>query len=565
MNGIEEILKSGIAPGVRCGQALAHPESVDSKAPKAFREIELGYGKGKRPVSARDIAKHCGCTVDLLKKWWSKDNPKAFSSIILAFALMLSSVHAGPYLVPGENLADGQTVHASDLMNLVGNAVLSPTFITTVGAGTYANGDVVMLYSSTGGTGSGKLYYTTLQNIIQNPNSITLLPYGVPNYTNSDLFSFYSASGTNLEAVTFSNLVAIISTNINIQAVPFALTNSSGSNVFVLQPWQSYSPTQTNNQPEFLIYSTNGVPYQTTLSNLVQNVAPYLGTNLSLGYVFAQTFQPWTVYGTNTYGFTNEWGYQTNFAITNLFMPGTNAPTLTNIDSIPIYSTFQKTNTTTTLYAVYQYLTNLNALPAYTVARIQYSGIPATIAITNMTASGIFTNAAAASNWTTPTAVALQGSTSGATLGPGGGILTSNKLLYVQSTNTTPLGFQIFTNYVNAIARTNPIVNASGISTTVPLNLIWCTNYTSFNADVIYVSSGTSLSGSVYDVFFRNGPAANALYYITGNCEATASQDVNFYISSGSVPNVNYFQVQTAVQGTGGINSPLVHILVNPQ
>ena len=159
--------------------------------------------------------------------------------------------------------------------------------------------------------------------------------------------------------------------------------NTGATNLPVLANWPyTFSGAQTNNQPFLLTWGSNGVPYQLSLSNTEKNIASDFGTNLLLPYEFSQEFAPWSLYGTNA-GFTNAWGYQTNFPITALFLPATNTPTLTDTDTVPIFSGPQQTNTTASLLSIYEYMTNKNALPPYTIARIQFSGFPASISVSN--------------------------------------------------------------------------------------------------------------------------------------------------------------------------------------
>jgi hypothetical protein len=556
MNGLKEIILSGRAPGVRCGEPSVNPDSVYAKVPRALREIERGERKQKHPIGARDISKLFGMSTDFIKKTWSKGNPKAFSCLLVFFLLVHSST-AGTFFNSGENFVDGQIVHASDLNNLVNGATPSPTFIVGVGSGSYTAGDFVML--SRGGT---LLYYTAVSAILANPQSFTLLPQGYPNYTNSDLFQFYSAAGTNFQSITFSNLVNVVSSNANVAAFPYALTNSSGSNVFSLPPYGVFVPYSTNNQPELLMWGTNGVPHQITLTNFLQGISSTLGTNLLLGSSWQFDFAPWTIYGTNTYGFTNLWGFQTNFPITGIFMYNTNAPTLTNTDIIPVQSALQQTNTIVTLGALYQYFTNVNALPNYTQGRVQFNGNPVTETFTNMgTTTGIITNLADAVNWTMPTAVSLKGWTTSFATSP---VTTSNQLLYAFFTNSSPMtGFQLFTNYAAAVARTNPILG-SVCAALSPGNIFWMTNFTGFNADAIQVSSATSVRSSVYDVYFRS-PSPTPFYYVTGSVRNNGTHAGSLDISPDNLITTNFVRIETFNANNSLDLFPLVNVLISPQ
>lgn len=553
MSKLKEILESGRAPGLITGNHV-DKTTVFYKAPKAIRELEhTPRYKGGPNHSAKDIAKSFGMSVDFIKQTWAKPVKTAIA-LVLGLFLCLSS-NAGQ-IQPGETLVDGQTVHASDLNNMVGNAILLPAAISSQPLQTFGSSDYLLLYSPV----NGELYKQLALSVMQSPFSIALLPAGSPIFTNADLFPFYSASGTNTEAVTWSNLVANVASNLNPSYVRFAVTNpASGTNINYLLPWSGrFSGFDSNNQPFSLWWGPNGVPTYQALSNIESSVASDLGTNLELPFVFTQMFKPWTVYGTNA-AFTNAWGYTNVFAITNLTMPGTNLNALVDTDSVPVFSTLQQSNTTFTLSALYQYLTNKNTLPPYTLARIQFSGTPASFTATNFsTTTGIATNIPSAANWTSPTAVSFIGA-----LPPTSPQVVSNTLYYALLTNTTPIGFQIYTNLATANLRTNQILGASVPS--IVGTMYWVTNYTSYNADVIQLANNTSVRTAEYDVYFQTN-AASSLYYVTPSCQwPSGSSQVGAYLSEDGIFTTTHFRIVTGASVIGNANAPRVEILVNPQ
>ena len=561
---IAEIITSGRAPGVVTG--AVDPQSSFAAVPRAIKQLERGEGGFKRPMGARDISRHFGFSTDLIKRKWLETNPKAFGFLL---ALLWSVCGAlGGDITPGQYFQDRQTVFASDLNNAIGGATVNPVFISRQQID-YAPllSDYVIIYSN------GQLYKVTLLNLVNNSQSFIQLPSGVPNYTNQfDLFSFYSASGTNIQSVTFPNLVFAIATNINpVVWMQFEPTNNPGNtNLPVLANWPGvFSGLYPTNIPFFLAWGTNanGTPYQVSFLTLETSAAADLGTNLFFPYEFSYVYQPWTLFGTNTVSpYTNAWGYTTNFPITALFTTnaaGTNisTPTILDSDTIPLLEGGQGTNTVATAQALYQYMTNKNALPPYTQARIQFSGIPDNISLTNMSiTTGIITNADDWTNFLTPTAVSFLGKAAQVlTLPP----ITSNLLYYALVTNTTPIGFQLYTNRNDALNRTNQILG-DGVSPSRTGSMYWLTNFTSYNADVIQTSAGTGPNTAVYDVYFLTN-AANALYYVSGMSmrEGNGGNMVDF--SSDNIITTNRFRIITIHdQGTATV-SPLVHILVNPQ
>jgi len=276
----------------------------------------------------------------------------------LCFILFLTAVFGlaavASEITRGTTLTDGQQLYASDLHNLIDTA--------TVGVGFYNDQQTVAAL----GTG---YYFLILDPATQTYRRITASTafYGNTNFWLYNVVSssapiwgsvlYYDPTNNYLRTISISNLVSGAASSVNVSNLVFGTTNG-----YKLPNWTgSYSGFQTNNQPQLLTWGTNGQPYQQSLSNLEIAVAADLGTNRSLPFIYNQMFQPWNVYGTNTYGFTNAWGFQNVFPITNLFITNsypssTNTPTLTNADTIPIYSTKQGSNTTVSLLALGQFI-----------------------------------------------------------------------------------------------------------------------------------------------------------------------------------------------------------------
>ena len=341
------ILASGKAPGVRCGAEAVDPQSVYALAPKAIKEIERGSRRGQRPISAKDIARYTGMSTDFMKKVWTKSNAGAFGCLLGLFALAGKASAAD--INAGITFQQNSTYQAADFNNLVGLASINSQFYSSKSVGTVSPAtDYILLLS-----GSGSFYKSTWLSAIQSPSLISTLSSGIP--ATNDLFMYYSQSSTNaLQNVNFTNLLKDFTTNLN----PSLLSYGNGTNYYISNWPTAFAPNQTNNQPQFLVWGTNGVAYQQSYSNIVQNAMPYIGTNLNIPYVNKQIFNPWLVYGTNST--TNGFGYVTNFPITSIIVSnaatGTNGlATLATNDTVPLFSTVQGTNTTLTLNALAQY------------------------------------------------------------------------------------------------------------------------------------------------------------------------------------------------------------------
>jgi hypothetical protein len=334
MSKIQEIIKSGQAPGVRTG--AVNPNSVFAKVPRALKEIERGETRSKRGMDARDISKAFGMSTSFIKSVWSKSNPRAFSCI--AILLLCLSVNASD-MNPGTTFQDGQTVHAADLNGLVGNATINPTFV------------------------SGK-------PIQANP-------------TVADYFLFYLPASGILERETLGSIFnSTLPFSQDIYAVYTTIPANTSNQVFFL----IYDPTNTPSG------GVNGTMAQISLPNLFMNsgspIVQYLGTNGIIPYVFGEVFTPSTFYTTNTAypsGSNTIWGWTTVQAITNLFY--TNSfltsnsiyPTLLDSDTVPFESGRQYTNSTFTLNAWFQYFTNKWTFTPQTLVPADISMMPGTL------------------------------------------------------------------------------------------------------------------------------------------------------------------------------------------
>lgn len=258
---------------------------------------------------------------------------------------------------PGISFTDGQRLTAAQLGQLVSQATIFPAFYTRqVAASTnLQSGDVFLVVNNglfrkmTGASVFGNTLFFTSQATVTNiPAYATLL--------------YYNPTNNTLDQISIANLGFAFPSNIVVSNLVFA-TNG----VQLLTPYtNTLNIFNTTNQNQFITWDTNGIPYSLSGTNLARAlVAPY-GTNLLQPYFYTNSFVPWAIYPTNAA--SNAWGFFTSFAITNLFMTNnsgvviSNTQTLLNTDSFPVSSAGQSTNTTATLQALYQFLTNQTAL-----------------------------------------------------------------------------------------------------------------------------------------------------------------------------------------------------------
>ena len=565
MSKLLEILRTGRAPGYKCNNDAVDHESVYHKGPKGLKEVEnQPKWKGGPNHSSKDIANHFGMSRDFIKHTWSKAVP------LLAFMLCLSAFGSGE-ITPGYVFTT--TASADTLGKLVSQATIGPTFYSAKTAMTTPtlNDTILALQNGNLYQESVSLFFTPL---IANQTALS----GAANV--GDQLLIYSTNSAANRSVTVSNLLNG-SSIINASSLTFG--NSNGFNLSNF----SASLFSTNDPPYIPIYGTNGIPKQIALTNLLASASGNLGTNLLVPYHFTQIFRPYDYGWTNFY--TNVWGGYTNtLAITNLYVytNGTQFPfpTLVDTDTVPVYSFTQKTNTTATLSAVYQYMTNRTSnlgLPSYTSARVQFQGIANSLLVSN-NASGttIQVSNNASFSFTAGTIYPMLFITNTTQTQKIFLNVYTNQIVYVipQATNTTV--FQVYSNYTSALAITNPMaVNNTGSG---GFNfLAFVTNYTSYNCDAIPVVNALPTSGAgptylpgVYDVFFRtNSTTTN--YYVSGSSTLASGrpgivfiENQNISGAGGYPPSTNRFRVGSGDQNIGTpfvANSSLMHVIVNPQ
>ena len=475
--------------------------------------------------------------------------------LILLIALAAVTTHATE-IVRGVTFTDGQTLSASDLHTLVDTATIGADFYsgkTSVGA--LPSGYDFLVYDS----GSGVFRRINANNAIYANTNLHLAPSVISAVPAYDRVLVYNPTNNSISSVTLSNVMYWGSTNTSVASLVF-----STSNGFVLPAWNGATTGfQPTNGMSFVVQGTNntGASY-VALTNLERYLAADMGTNLALPYNWRQMFTPWLVYGTNAV--TNLWGAYTNFAITNLYLGANTNATLTDNDVLPISAVNQTSNTTVTLQGVYQYLTNKNTLPNYTSARIQFSGVPLSLTITN-DASAANSLIHVATNIFTPGipyAVSVITNASQIQIAE----FQTNKVFYVVSQATNNTWCRVYSNYVHALSGANwlTVLNAgSGTANT----LLYLTNYTSFNADVTQAVAGpTTIRDGVYDVWFRTN-SADSLYYVTGLVKRRADTAGGFLLLDDVVgAATNRFRINTTYSyNISGHNYPLVHVSVNPQ
>ncbi|MDE2105574.1 MAG: hypothetical protein KGL39_50575 [Patescibacteria group bacterium] len=498
----------------------------------------------------------------------------AIKSICIASFLFIFTAHLmASEIIRGITLADGQQLYASDLHALIDDSTIGVQFYNDQQTVPVLNSGYYFLVLDPANqvyrriSAQQVLYGNT--NIYLDVSSRTPPVYGS--------VMFYDPTNQWLAQTTVSNLFNFGSSNINVSYLQFASTNNAGgTNQFILPQWTlPFSGMNTNFPLHILIFDTNGIPYRFSLTNLELNLAGDLGTNFSVPYLYNWQFYPWTFYNTNSWGFTNNWGYTTNFPIKSLFVTNgypasTNSQTLVDSDQIPINSTQQETNTTTTLQALFQYLQNKNTLPPYTFGRIQFSGYPISIIISNDSQTSVGLLHVAFNSFPTniqgPYAVSVITNASQIQVQQ----FQTNTIFYVQTQSTNTAWVHVYSNYLSAVQLTNwiPVFN-SGAGT---MNqFLYLTNFTSYNADAIPVVAGpTTIRTGIYDIYFRT-PAATAPYYLSGTVEQNqatlpyANWTGSFNLANDNILNTNFCRIYTHTDNNGAGEYPLVQVLVNPQ
>jgi len=482
---------------------------------------------------------------------------------IITILLAAFVVGAQNEINPGITFQDGQRITAAQLGQLISAATIQPNFYNNkVSQPQIIPTDTLLVYSAASGTFHRVLatgLFTNAYFFTQQPN------YASAYDTNQFTFLGYNPTNNGTFQIGASNLFSSLSPWIMVSSLN--VSNTLGN----------YSPAQPNplymtNQVQFFVFDTNGVPKQLSISNLLYAVAPYVETNFAWNFNNQQMFSPWTLYPTNGIApYTNAFGVTTNFAVTNLQMFGnTNVQALSVNDQIPIMSTSQFTNTTVTVGTLLNLVTQSNAIPAYTYARVLW-GSPTSYALSPIVvggASGIFFT----SNTVPLTNVAVSFYTrSGGTLPTGNGSpLAVNTQYYISpfasAGGSAPFtnGFRIYTNYANLVGLTNWMTSGTGLLTNW-LNIV--PTFTLYNADVIQLSSGNAEQAGQYAVNFRT-PATTTNYYVSGVVKGTSSfQNGIVTVDSSSPDSTNTVWIDT--MRSDAANSYLdfkkVYLLISPQ
>ena len=283
---------------------------------------------------------------------------KHIIALLLALALPALATDISPGLSIGTGsgqIQDGQRLTSAKLLQLVSDATIQPIFYTgKVGQSNLVAGDTLLVVSGASGT-FHKL--TGNQALLQNYHLITDQSV-YTTLAGYNKFLIYDPTNNVFGQISFSNLMASGSSSINVSNILWAYMGTNYLSEFVGLP----DPQSTNAQPYSLVWQSNGVPQYLTFSNMLKGASFYLGTVLQVPYVYQDVFRPYSLYTTNNA--TNIWGFTNIVAITNLyegtntllFTNNVNYPMLTNVDTIPIHSTKQGSNTTVTLGALAQYI-----------------------------------------------------------------------------------------------------------------------------------------------------------------------------------------------------------------
>ena len=462
-------------------------------------------------------------------------------------------------ITPGYTFADGQRLTAAQLAALVNAATINAAFYTskTPGATNLQQSDILLIVSSS----SGAFNKILGSAILKNP----LLISDQQNYTAASLSPYlyigiYDPTNNILGKTSLTNLGSFLSQYLNVTNFSLATTNGAK-----LADWsRPFYTFGVTNHPYFLVWGTNGQPYQQSLSNLVLSAASDLGTNLSLRFTFTQVFAPWDVYGTNASGATNAWYGATVGPITNFNMAQTNTASLVDADTIPVNSTLQGSNTTASLLSIYGYITNKNALPAHTSARLQFNGNYGAFRATNADTT---LNCFRPTNYTAGGVTAISFNFNG-----GAGVIStpamvSNQVYYITPTNAGAGWYYIYTNYQQAVdnGATNAVDLTSAAAVASGAYMLVITNRTAVNADAIQLVAGSTARDGFYGVYFRtNSTTAN--YYVSGIVvEGDSSEATVINLANDRMPGTNSFILTTQYQNGSAFVSPLVQVLVNPE
>jgi hypothetical protein len=468
---------------------------------------------------------------------------------------------------PGLTFTDGQRLTASELQQLVSLAQIQPTFYTRqVAQGAPANGDVFVVYSASSGT----FHKLTAQALLYANTNIISSQVAYTNAAGYCSVLFYDPTNVWLGQIPISSLGASAAQYVTVSNLVYWTTNGP-----TLAPFPTtLNMALTNNQQCVTVFATNGIPYYVTLSNLQAAAASFDYTNFYAPLTWKQMFAPWTMYGTNLiFPYTNAWGVTTNFPITSTnFNGNTNLTTLSTNDSFPLQSSLQNTNTSVTIGALLQYIQGLNALPAYTSARVSFNGNDAEFLLTNTVGSGneLYLQASVAFpfNTNTPTPFNFFALANGTFPSTTPAIVATNQIYYgIQAYDATNR-FLAFTNYqdgLNYIAHSATNAMTIQLAGTGTNQVAVVTNYSSQNSDVVPIGIGQG----VYDVWFRS-LASSTNYYVSGSClnelgSGNSPDSLSIAYNAGSaLITTNRVRVEVR-RGSAVGQSSRVYILISPQ
>ena len=383
-------------------------------------------------------------------------------------ALVLAFPARASELVRGTTLTDGQQLYASDLHGLIDNTTIGVGFFNDQPTAATLPGTWFFLVQDGGNQVFRRVSAATAlwnnTNAFFGPAAATIIPNG--------RFLWYDPTNNAVESVTYSNLFA------------------------------------------GLLSSVNSTSVLAVLDGLL---APISNT-------FSQVFLPWTVYGTN-YS-TNVWGTSNVFAITNLNYPANTNLTLADSDTVPVNSVGQGTNTTATLNALYQYMTNrtFQASP-YAIARATLSRLTPTNANTALTFNAATHNLYATNhNFVTGWAVTIDNLYWASAGYPPTSVpqLSTNQIYWCRSNSTYEVA--LYTNKTDALTgNTNSIViTSAGAAGGYYSTLFHVMTTSTFNCEITQESYGypALMSRPGYYYLWFTTPPGSANYYVAGTAAA---------------------------------------------
>ncbi len=211
----------------------------------------------------------------------------------------------------------------------------------------------------------------------------------------------------------------------------------------------------------------------------------------------------------------------------------------------------------------------LAAVPAFSLAAIQFSDFPVPVTISNdaQTAYGLLHVAPNSfpPNLPSPYAVSVITNASQIQIAA----FQTNTPFFVVPTATNNAWVRVYSNYVSAVSGSGwlPVLN-TGAGTAN--QFLYLTNFTSYNADVIQIVTGpATIRPGICDVYFRTN--VQPVYYVSG---AAIPESADGYpqlvsIAQDWMINTNFARLsirrEDNYQGaTANYCSPLVHVLVSP-